>query len=848
MLLGVIFAVALLYGTLKIVATPERVRSFFAGEAGNALGVEVSVGGVSPSIFPPGIRVTGLEFRDPSILPDAPIASLAEGRFSLRIAPLLSKRIEMSGAALISPEITIVRDEDGKLLLPGARTGRSEGESTGAAGRTAPPRKKKGAGDFAFLLSAGTIRDGSIHIIDRRGAEEIGVEKIDMESSLRVTGGGTLVEAKGEIDIGVVRSAALARAGGPGEVKDVRIVHELTVHPEEERISIESIRVALGGVELPLRGELTGFEGPPRFRFALDLGGIDVKSAGFPETIRTLRGAVEATEKGVTLREVSAEIGGETLRVDGELRDYAAPDVEGAFRGAIDLAAVTRTGLLPEGIDLGGRVDIDVRAAGPLASPDDIELGGRVTVTGGSGTFPGMAVPVSAFSAVARLDGKRIDVDSIRLSAGRSTIRGMLRFNHPFQMRGYFNLFVSASFLDLDELFPPADTAATSGPGTPVATTAAGNATASSTAPPVPIIPPIPGFGGRGTIKADTLLTGGNRLEGVTVDFNADGELVRMTLTIKRGLFGEVIIRDAASDLDVREEGIDGKISAATADSGPLHLTGVKGDLRVTPGGVVRLSDVEAEAYGGTVTGDVTVDLTDRRESLFRFDVDASGLDANRFLSSITPVKNVLYGTLDMKSKWEGRGLEPEAFLKNLTGSGNAVTTGGELKNLEAINGVADLLGIGELKEQKFRSLHSGFRVENGRFSTDEVTMKSSAAEWLASGSVGFDGSLDYAITATLSPGASERLKEKTSSLSSLFADEKGRVVLDLLIKGNTKKPEVSYDMKKTASRAGLGSILDAIGGGGSIQGALDMLFGGGKKKDKPAGESDPKTTPPDGK
>lgn len=880
-----------LYGLLRIYATPDRIRDLLSARAGEALGLEVTLESATPSLFPPGAVVEGVVLENPAGGEAEPLARLERGKVSLRLFPLFSKRIEISGALLDGLHVTLVRDENGELILPAVSGGEGgDGAPSGATSADGPAggkAKRGGAGDFALLLSLGEIRNGSLKIVDGDAAELVKVDTINIRTSVEMEGGGGRLTAAGEVLLAGISSVDLAAAGYEKGIAPVTVEHRLSIDLQEKLATIERMDGTLGDLPFTVTGEIRGFEGPPSgalriestdmpladllalapgsqegpwkgmsgngplslvgdillrgeepptYRFLLDIGGVDAKLANFPEPIRQIRGAVEATDERVAFTGISAEIGGRILTIDGTIDRYDDPRLSVAVEGEIDLAAVTRTGILPEGASVAGIVSIAARAEGAIRDPGRMKLTGNIDLAGGSAELPGLAVPVSRIEGRARLLTGSVEIDSLRLTAGRTELLARLTLDDPLG-DAKIKLNASSPMIDLDQFLPPPDSARRSGregeAPSPAASPASG--APSPVAPPIPLIPPIPALNGTGRIVADTLITGGNTLTGVVLDFILEDGTARSNLKMRQGRFGEVVVRGANSRLVMTETGIAGVVTADSALAALVPFSSARADIRITPEGKLELTDVDADLYDGKVTGTATVLFSEPGVPVYRFDVEAVNLNANDFLSKITPAKNVLYGKFNMTSEWEGRGLDPEEFLKNLKASGDAVTLDGELKNLEAINQVASFLGLSELKEQRFRSLQSGFSVANGRFSTDGVSMTSGTASWLASGSVGFDGSLDYDLSMTLSEAMSEKLKQK-SSLSSLFADEQGRVVLDFNIGGNTKKPAVAYDVSKTTSRAGvgsIGSIIEALDKDGAIQGAIDRFFGGGSKKKK---------------
>src|SRR5262249_6953283 len=94
---------------------------------------------------------------------------------------------------------------------------------------------------------------------------------------------------------------------------------------------------------------------------------------------------------------------------------------------------------------------------------------------------------------------------------------------------------------------------------------------------------------------------------------------------------------------------------------------------------------------------------------------------------------------------------------------------------------------------------------------TRDLTVESGPASWLADGSVGFDGSLDYAITLTLSKELTANYV-KRAPLAGMFMTPDQRLIFDFRVNGAARDPRVSLDASKTGSRNGIRNAQDVIG------------------------------------
>jgi hypothetical protein len=94
--------------------------------------------------------------------------------------------------------------------------------------------------------------------------------------------------------------------------------------------------------------------------------------------------------------------------------------------------------------------------------------------------------------------------------------------------------------------------------------------------------------------------------------------------------------------------------------------------------------------------------------------------------------------------------------------------------------------------------------MRNGRFITDNWSIKSNRGDWAIKGSFGLDGTLDYDVHLVVPPIVQRDMKDlaKYRDLVNLFRDKSGNLVLDLEIGGTSRSPKVKLDMTAAKSKA----------------------------------------------
>src|SRR5262249_6847459 len=179
-------------------------------------------------------------------------------------------------------------------------------------------------------------------------------------------------------------------------------------------------------------------------------------------------------------------------------------------------------------------------------------------------------------------------------------------------------------------------------------------------------------------------------------------------------------------------------------------------------------------------------------------------------LSTWTPMKNLLAGTLDTKLDFSGAGQTPSDLKQTLTLVGLAAITNGRLGPGPALEAIASTVDVPKLQQVDFAKLELRMRIEHGRIVTDPVSLTGPSGDWKLAGALGFDGALDYAVSVTLPPPVTAALGAKSALAAGALADPLGRLLLDLHVSGTTTSPRVSLDTQAMQARLA-GRVSDAL-------------------------------------
>jgi hypothetical protein len=83
----------------------------------------------------------------------------------------------------------------------------------------------------------------------------------------------------------------------------------------------------------------------------------------------------------------------------------------------------------------------------------------------------------------------------------------------------------------------------------------------------------------------------------------------------------------------------------------------------------------------------------------------------------------------------------------------------------------------------------------------DPLALATEHTDWLARGSVGLDGTLDFALVAVVPPEFVPQMPRNLLTTAGSLMNPDGRLTLDLRLGGTVRKPELGWDSNRTASR-----------------------------------------------
>jgi uncharacterized protein involved in outer membrane biogenesis len=859
---------------------PERLRAHVVRATSDATGLEVSLAEARLTFVPLAVSLRELRVGDAA----DPFLEMESGLARLEIGALLRRSLTVDEIVLERPRVRLRADSTG-VRLPG-RLG-EPAPAAGTAERGGPPAAALPAAGFRGAVRSFVIEDGSLHLSDAAGGPDTAVEGIDLRGSLEAETGGRAVRSAGTLSLQGLSLAALDAYRETLDRLHPVVDFRLEARPPEGVVEVQELRLRAEPLDLSVHGRIAGLPeapalelvleptsldlaellpllppgtfppdaaptasgpvriaatvsgplgpAPPAVTWSAALDGATFGTAQDPQLLRDLRGEVTGDARSATIAGLRATLGdGGSLAAEGTLDALDSPDslaYDLTLRGESDLALADRLRLLPEGVRVSGRAALDVRAQARGAAPPQLE--GTVTLREAGASAPDLPVPAEGWNGSARFTGQDLQLESLDGRLGRSDFHVTGRVENLLEPR--VTLTGRSSRLDLVELAPPpsAGPGGGTGPDAGPGGASPGSGPAGGVAASLPpLVPPFPPFPLTAELKVDSLFTQGASMAGVTLRASGRDGSGTVDATVQGADYGGVLLRDFRTNLRLEGQTATGTFQAPAVQAFHVPMTEVRGDVSLGADRVLRLTDMTAAAWSGAVQGTAEIDLRDPVSPAFDIRTDAKGLQANDFVSSLTPADGLVFGAVDVTSSFQGRGATPEEITRALTGSGTFSAHDGHFAKTPTIDAIWKTLNLGEQQTVPFRDLLAAFAVRDGSLVTDGLTLQGGNAAWKAAGSVSFTGELSYDVQVELNDQLSDLYRKRLGSdLAGLFAGSQGRLVLDLKVRGNASRPTVQLDKERLAARAAERAkqqVGESLKGG--LQQGLQKLLGGSAK------------------
>ena len=750
---------------LAIAFPPARVRALVQAQLARSVRREARFEDASISLWPP-VRIT---VRGPALAEPGGFAAGSAFRaksvlLDLDLLGLLGRRLVVGRLEIVEPFVHLVLRPDGTTNFDGLVPPAGAPASGGAPA----------APGLDLLVREFRVRDGRLQVDDGRAHRRI-VLGLDTRLGFSLEHGGERIGTAGQwavsgLAFGPDTVARLSGLNRSLAALTWNVEHRGALDLATHRLTLDRVALAFGRSELALSGTVNNF-GPHAllalrargdkldlgqllgFLAAADLPALKgVTGTGVARFDLAIAGGVAPGQRpevtgtvavgNASLRYPAARLPIEGVSFNARFTPDAVevPDLTARIAGQPLAASLEARHFVDPAVRFAVKGDLDLGAVGPLVAPKDTRVAGRATLdVRGSGR----AKDPGSLALEGRAALSDVSAESPALPKKVEGVNGVIAF--------------SPARADLQNLTARAGQSSF---------TMSGSAT-----------------------RPFALLAKAGTVPPAAVQFRFDSPYLDLA---------ELLPPGPSKPTQFNASG-GGEVAIGRLRNQKLDVRNVKAKVTLAPNRL-EVPSFSLDGYGGAVAGRASFGIENLARPTFSIKAHADSVRANDFLSAFTPAAGILNGSVNADFDLSGAGSQPKQVLESLTAVGLAAMRQGHLSG-PALDAIAKLTGREELRDLRFNDLHLPFRVERGRVVTDPVKLTGPYGDWTATGAIGFDGALDYAVNMALPRDVVAGLGSAGALAAAALADRQGHVPVDLLIGGNARAPHVALDAKAMAAR-----------------------------------------------
>jgi len=263
-----------------------------------------------------------------------------------------------------------------------------------------------------------------------------------------------------------------------------------------------------------------------------------------------------------------------------------------------------------------------------------------------------------------------------------------------------------------------------------------------------------------------------------------------------------------------------------------LQLQNTKANVTLDHG-VIKLDPVSTTMYGGSAAGTITVD-TRGATTLYNVALKTQKVDSNRLLSSVSSVKDVLFGLLASNVQSSFATASNADIARSLNGHVTMNLSNGKLARVDILQQMASLGKFTSFNRvvQDFtvlQQLGGDFDIRNGVATTNNLKALIEGGTLAATGAVNLvDQSVNMRLTAVLSKSYSQQVggNQIGGFMNTALANNNGELVLPMLVTGTFQNMHFAPDVE-TIAQMKMNNLLPSFGNPGQLTtGLLGAIAG----------------------
>ena len=851
----------------------NRYHDRIQAELQKRLGRPVSLGPMHLSLLPLAFRVENAEIGDdPAFRDPRPFAQAQELYVTAKLMPLLHGDVQVDSVELRKPQIELIRDPQGVWNF--SSLGNSPAAPSNAPAQpppTTPPTKQPAPAPQAaqpFSIQDVKITDGQVAITDLQKRQPRAVyDHIDLSVSGYQPGKAFDIALAAHLPGQGAQKVQLSGKAGPIPEGDI------TATPFDGQFKLDQVSLAaaqkflnsqaLAGTDAIASGEakVRNEQGKIASSGALKLEQARVhgNDIGYPITLDydlsdDLKSDVIHIAKG------DLKLGSTPLSLSGTLDTKPTPaqlDVKVnasnvSIEEAARLAAAFGVAFNP-GMKISGKMNADIHAQGAATKPT---LNGTLSAQSLNIAGKDLPSPVQVQAIDLALSPQAIKSNDFTASTGSTSLSAQFTLANYTSASPDVDLALRTAHAQLAELINIAraygvsavdgmsgsgaialDVHATGPLKDPGAMNFSGNGSLQSASLSTPqITKPLMVQNANLRFTQNSVVL--DNFKGSLGSTNAGGTLtlrnfsapqVQFSLTADKMIVAEwqqmfpnvqpapaktafsfvpaAYAAPAEPGLLSRMTG-NGTVAIGAIQYDQMLLNNARGNVTLDHG-VIRLEPITAEVYGGATTGSVVVD-TRPNPAVYTVTTNMKGVDANKLLSSVSSLKQTLYGLLAANSSaLSFSGANADQMARSLNGKLDLNLTKGKLVGIDVLHElsqVAKFIGSGAQQSDRgftdLVQLTGNFDVHNGVAQTNNLKALIDGGTLGGVGSVNLaDQGLNMRVTAVLSKAMSDSVggTQIGGFMNTALANNKGELVIPIIVSGTFQHPSFAPDLQQIA-------------------------------------------------
>ncbi len=808
--IAVVIILVIIVGVLLLlphIIDANQYRGQIQSELQQQLKRPVQLGELSLGVFPIRVEANNVIIgEDPSFHSTVPFAQVAQLNVSVRLLPLLSKKLEIESLELKRPKIELIHNAQGvwnfsTLASTPSNAPAQAAQAPQAAQKPAPANAPPSEGGN---LAVGELKitDGQIGVTDEQKHQPRAVyDHIDLTLKDFAPGQPFSVDLAAHLPGSGSQALSLTGTGGPINSADV------TKTPFKGTLKLDQVSLAgaqqfmnssgmagtdasvTGSVEFSNANSVMSANGSLKLENAV----VEGVKVGYPISA-DFAAADNFTSDVLDVSKGNVKLGSTAVAARAKLTQYSS------LSPNIDATVQTSNAKLDEllnmakafgvsaasGIKGSGNISLDVHATGPLKNTGAMKLSGSGALQNVSLQPAGFTQPMHVRTANIQFAQNSMNLTNLAASLGSTNATGnlsMANFEAP-----HITFALTADKLNVTEL---------------------------------------------------EQITGGSPQQ-------------QKAPAKKRAEAGWSHIPSAdaapAAQPNFLESATgNGTIAVGTIIYEQTVLTNVHSNVALNHG-VIQLNPLTAQIYGGQESGSVTVDA---RPTPMTYAVNAklTNVDANQLLSSVSSVKNTIYGTLAATPNITFATPASGDVVQTLNGTMGLNLANGKIMKLDLPGELAKIGKFGGVSPKGYTAISQmtgTFNIRNGVAQTNDLKAALDIGTMAATGTMNLvNQGLDMHVTTVLNKGFSQSVGGTGVGgyLNTALANKNGELVLPVLIKGTMDHPVVAPDLEQIAKMR-MNNLLPTAGGilnskgGNNLGGLVGGLLGGqqqGQQAGKPA-------------